>query len=343
MPHPSGLEHSDRRLRILIAAYFEKPSTEGPSEVDIAAFGRKFFGFCKEELKLSNKFKTRDLDDLLSPGHKLYDKTIERLVKFLQKRWEFFDDSILLHDIKDFQDNFYRALARHTTKLTIQLGTPLRVFDELDRAFLIGVYELYRHSFANEGKINVDTMVIRPDPTNPQTLRMEVIVKPHRRDRQLEHFEGLFCQYGQSLLGLPVYIDKNEEEQKSNARVRRYEFSAKSLKRTPGNLVKIGIVSGNSVQLEFPVAAKCLISKVSNDPDRVHAYSKNSNRYDAHRLHPPYVTAISNDIRSAGSDGDIDHLLVAWSSRPPKARSRNTFPELPDELSDPANTDWPNR
>jgi hypothetical protein len=339
-----GLDYADRRLRVLIAAYFEKP-VEKLSEADISGFARKFFGFCNGELNVAKEFKVRDFLEFMTPDHVIYGPTQGRFLAFFKKRWPFFDEQILYHDIEGFGDNFYREQAKHTRTLVIRLGAPLRAFDEFDRAFLVGVYELYRYSFANEGKINIDVLVIKPDPANPTMLQMEVIVGAIRSDKKYERYEGLFCQYGHSLLGLPVYVDFAEDQDKY-ARVRRYEFSDKGLVRTVPNLIKLGIVSGNSVQLGFPVAAKCLISKLSNDPARADAYTKLAKRYDASKLYEPYVLAISNDIREAASKKDIeqdDSLLVAWSSRPPKARRRNSFPELADEPNDPMKTAWPNR
>jgi hypothetical protein len=352
MSQERALDHANYRLRVLIAAYFEKPLAQ-LTDADLLTFETKFCGFCNTEENRKTRLLVRDVKRWFAKDDSvIFSDYQHSLVIFFQKKWEFFDHETLSHELSDFEANFYRTAAAHIRTLVIALGEPLGILNEVDRKFLCGVYELYRYSFANDGKINIDVLVVRPDPVNPNRLQMEVIVEAFREDGKHDRFVGIFCKYGNSLLGLPVFqhddnlVDTEGMERKKpvNARVRRYEFPKSSLKRTEENLVKVGIVSGNSVQVECPVSAKCLIAKLSNDPERATHYLNIANRYRPEQLYQYYVEAISNDIRKDPKKiGDQDDYLLIARPFHPRLRKRQTFPPLPDDPADPTNMIWPNR
>jgi hypothetical protein len=352
MPRERGLSHARHRLSVLLAAYFGKPPGD-LAKSDEATFVTKFRGFCNNEEGRIPRLDARDVDSWFAKDDStILSKNQLSLVNFFKKKWDFFDLETLRRDLSDFETNFYKAAAAHERTLVIALGEPLGAWSEADHKYLCGVYELYRYAFANDGNVNVDVLIIRPDPVNPKRLQMEVIVRGHRQDGKHDRFVGIFCQYGNSLLGLPVYVNDEatsdatttgDSRRSRNARVRRLEFPIESLRRTQANLVKIGIVSGNSNHVGAPVSAKCLIAKISNDPSRADNYVRIADRYHPRKLYSYYVEAISNDIRrDPGKPGEQDdYLLIArHSSHPPRLRPRTSDPPLPDDPADPSGTVW---
>lgn len=326
-----GMHHASRKLRCLIAARLRKPAMQ-VSQVDIEQFISEFATFCDATLGI--QMGRRTITHWFSKDDTtIYKNHRQHVLDFFRQTLPNLTDALLSVDWRACCEELERQQRARSQTVVIELPVPLGSLTTEDRNFLCGVYELYRYSFANDNEINIDLLIVTPDKTQPNRLRIEIIVEPLNKGEPNETFVGYLYTYGHTLLGVPILANPDP----SLARARRFEFPAEDLTRTREHLIKIGIVAGNSVQLDCPVAAKCLISKLSNTQALLEEYVKIVNRYPAAKLYAPYVEAISNDIRrhpDRTSEQD-DALLHVKSVRKPKVRPRSTFPVLPLDPDDP--------
>lgn len=326
-----GMHHAPRKLRLLIAARDGKSVAE-ISQADTEKFVTEFVAFCSSVLNA--KLQKRTVARWFArEDSTIYNEHRGHVLAFFHPQLPFLLDAHLSLSIESFETEIQHAQVTVSQSVVIEFPIPLRTLTAEDREFLCGIYELYRYSFANDGGINLDLLTVTPDPAHPNRLRMDIIVEPLAEGGLNESFGGYLYAYGRTLLGVPVLNNADS----TLARVRRFEFPVESLTRTRENLVKIGIVAGNSVQLHGPVAAKCLISKISNAHVALPEYLEIVKRYPPSALYKPYVEAICNDIRrypDRVSEQD-DYLLSVQSSRKPRVRPRNTFPHLPNDPKDP--------
>lgn len=335
-----GMDHASHKIRRLIAAGLGKEPQE-LTEHELGVFVAEFLLYCKNVRK--KPIEKRHVQHWLNaPNSSVYQEYQSHIVSFFQQHLPFVDQPLLLLNRDEFDAAFQRDVISSSQSVTIELPVPLGVLSPEDRTFLCGIYELYRYSFANDGDINLDILVLTADESHPNRLKMQVTGAPLTKGGKTESFVGHLYSYGRSLLGVPVFADHDP----THARVRRYEFPSEGLARTRENLLRIGIVAGNSIQLAGPVAARCLISKLSNSPDMLPEYLKLVGRYPAasrppeKSIYEPYVTAISNDVRRYSdrvSEQD-DYLLNIRSVRKPRARPRQSYPPLPNDAHDPRAT-----
>jgi hypothetical protein len=335
-----GMDHASHKIRRLIAAKLGKEPQE-LTEHELGVFVVEFLLFCKNVRKKPIE-RRHVLHWLDAPNSSVYQKHQSHILSFFQQHLPFVDQPLLLLNRDEFDAAFQRDVISSAQSVVIEFPVPLGVLSPEDHTFLCGIYELYRYSFANDGDINLDILILAADEGHPNRLKMEVIGAPLTKDGKTESFVGhLYC-YGRSLLGVPVFADHDP----THARVRRYEFPSEGLARTRENLLRIGIVAGNSIQLAGPVAARCLISKLSNSRALLPEYLKIVGRYPAaprpleKSIYEPYVSAISNDVRrypDRVSEQD-DYLLNIRSARKPRARPRQSYPPLPHDAHDPRAT-----
>ena len=319
---------------MLLAAKLRKPVAD-LSDADVASFVTDFVKFCKESNQpVEKRTVTRWLEKQNSI---IYEPNRVRVVGYFQRDLPLFSDVLLGLDLAEFQKQVESGTVTGSRSVSIDLWVPLGFFGPEDKAFLCGVYELFHYSFSNDGQISIDLLVVTAEGESATRLNLEIFAEPLNPGGPHELFVGHFYTYGRTLLGLPVL----KSDDTRVARVRRFEFPVEDVTRTREAMVKIGIVSGNSVQLHGPVSAKCLISKISNNPMAASRYLNIVKRYSPHTLYDPYVEAIRNDVRrhpDRTSDQD-DYVLCIQSTRKPRVRPRSSNPALVDDPDDPHSAD----
>jgi hypothetical protein len=317
-----GVHQARQKIEFLIAAKAGKSPAQ-LTDYDTSEFVSDFVAFCNKEKIAIQK---RDVRRWIAKKDSIiYGRNKLRVIDYFRAHLPYITDSMLDLDLRSFKERLaasFRASRVLTVEAPIELGT----FDAEDVEFLCGVYELYRYSFANNGEISVDLLVITPDQSTSTHLKLELIVRPMTPDRPYERFCGLIYNYGQSLFAVATLKTRNPKL----ALIRCIEFPIDDAIRMREHMVKIGIMSGSSGQLRGPVSAKCLASKVSDAHRPLPAYLRLVQRYSRDQLHQPYVEAISNDIR-----GDRGFLLSIGATKKPSPRRRHTYPPLPNDPNDP--------
>ena len=316
---------SGTKLRTILAVTSGRHVNQ-VTEADIEKWIARFIQFCRDEYKL--KKNHRDIMVWFDPNGFIYNKktTGEPFVEFVSRDVPGFSWGIFTLGVDDFATELARLFKSRLSVIMIDLPVPLGNFSADDQKFLCGIYEMYRYSFANNGEVNIDIVIIKPDQNNINRLFLDMIVEPIDVNGRHEIFSGHMYKYGRVLLAVPVLQGTDQ----NIARVRRMELPDHSGDHVKENRIKIGIISGNSIYLHGPVAAKCLMSKVSNaTSDAVrNKYMPLVTRYDANQIYPAYRTAIDDR-------GDNKFVLHIGSDKPDKPRPRESNPALPEDDDDP--------
>jgi len=323
-----------KKLKFLIATDFgvaDSPSggPATPTAAAITLFVDSFRSFCASEMCPSDDRKAPKDDAVrawIAGTRVAHGGNRRRLLAYWRTRYPFFDNSWLLLKYPHFFSTFVRALAAYSSSISLDLPVPLQTFKDDESGFLCGIYELYHYTFADDGKINLNLVVVEPDPVQQTRLNIQIFVKALGGLQPHEEFRGHLFRYFASYIAIVVVQTTTE----SLVRARRLELPLEPL--IEACRVKLGIISGHSVGLKVPVSARFLMSKISDNPADAHLHMHLVGHYDVgpnggHALHPPYLRVIDNTLRAPKGEDPQYVLRVAIAHRP-KPRTADSYPPI---------------